>query len=89
MKQNFENTFKSNFIIKVKTSNQYQHLSSCVMGAQWLGGSVLDSKLGIKVKRNIAKYPLHHVTYLCTKFEVATSNGLGGDTFTTRVQLRI
>ena len=29
--------------------------------------------------------PLHHVTYLNTKFAVATSNGLGGDTFTRNV----
>ena len=25
--------------------------------------------------RNVAQYPLHHVTYSATKFEVATSNG--------------
>ena len=30
---------------------------------------------------NVAQYPLHHVSYLGTKFEVATSNGLG-DTVT-------
>ena len=30
----------------------------------------------------VAQYPLHHVTYAATKFEVATSNHLGGDTFT-------
>ena len=41
-----------------------------------------DLDLGIKVIRNIAQYPLHHVTYSATKFEVALSNGLGGDTFT-------
>ena len=28
------------------------------------------------------QYPLHHVTYSARKFEVATSNGLGGDKFT-------
>ena len=32
------------------------------------------------VTRNVPQYPLHHMTYLATKFEVATSNGLGGDT---------
>ena len=32
--------------------------------------------------RNIAQYPLHHVTYPVTEFEVATSKGLGEDTFT-------
>ena len=31
---------------------------------------------------NVAQYPLHHVTCLGTKFGVATSNGLGGVTFT-------
>ena len=32
-----------------------------------------------------AQYPLHHVIYSATKFEVATSNSLGGDTFTKNV----
>ena len=31
--------------------------------------------LGVKVTRNVAQYPLHYVTYLVTKFEVAASNG--------------
>ena len=44
-----------------------------------------DLDLGVKVTRNVAQYPLHHVTYSPTKFEVATSNGLGGDTFTRNV----
>ena len=33
----------------------------------------------------VAQYPLHHVTYLVTKFEVATSNGLGENAFTRNV----
>ena len=41
--------------------------------------------LGVKVIGNVAQYPLHQVTYAATKFEVATSNGLGGDTFTRNV----
>ena len=41
-----------------------------------------DLDLGVKVTRNVAQYPLNHVTYSPTKFEVATSNGLDGDTFT-------
>ena len=41
-----------------------------------------DHDLGFKVTQNVAKYPLHHVTYAITNFEVATSNGLEGDTFT-------
>ena len=28
--------------------------------------------LWVKVTQNVAKYTLHHVTYLATKFEVAT-----------------
>ena len=44
-----------------------------------------DLDLWVKVTQNVAQYPLHHVTYLTTKFEVATSNGLGGDIFTRNV----
>ena len=47
--------------------------------------SLYDLDLGVKVTRNVAHYPLHHVTYSATKFEVALSNGLGGDTFTRNV----
>ena len=39
-----------------------------------------DLDLGVKVIQNVAQYPLHPVTYSTTKFEVATSNGLGEDT---------
>ena len=42
---------------------------------------IFDLDLGVKVTRNVAQYPLHHVTYSATKFEVATFNRLG-DTFT-------
>ena len=38
--------------------------------------------LGVKVKRNVTQYPLHHVIYAPTKFQVATSKGLGEDTMT-------
>ena len=44
--------------------------------------TLLDLDLGVKVTQNVAQYPLHYVTILGTKFEVATSNGLGGDAFT-------
>ena len=33
----------------------------------------------------LQQYPLHHVTYSASKFEVATSNHLGEDTFTRNV----
>ena len=38
-----------------------------------------------KVTRNVAKYPLHHVTYTPAKFEIATPNNLGRDGFTRNV----
>ena len=44
--------------------------------------TVFDLDLGVKVTGNVAQCPLHHVTYAATKFEVARSYGLGGDTFT-------
>ena len=40
--------------------------------------------LGVKIPQDVAQYPLHHVTYSDTKFEVATSNSLGGDAFTSK-----
>ena len=44
--------------------------------------STFDLDFGVKVTQNVAQYPLHHVTYPATKFEVTTSNHLGGDSFT-------
>ena len=44
--------------------------------------TLCDLSLGVKVTRKVAMYPLNHVTYSGTKFEVVTSNGLGGDTLT-------
>ena len=41
-----------------------------------------DLDLGVKVTRNVAQYPLHHLNYSATKFEVATSYRLVGDTST-------
>ena len=43
---------------------------------------LFDLDFGVKATRNVAQYPLHHVTYSATKFEVASSNGLGEDIFT-------
>ena len=37
--------------------------------------------------QNVAQYPLHHVTYSATKFEVATSSRLGGDTITRKYNI--
>ena len=47
--------------------------------------TLFDLDLRVKVTRNVAQCPLHHVTYPATKFEVAIFNGLGGDTFTRNV----
>ena len=44
--------------------------------------TLFDLNLGVKVTQVVAQYPLHHVTYSGAEFEVATSNGLGGDAFT-------
>ena len=44
--------------------------------------TLFDLDFGVKVAQNIAQYSLHHVTYASAKFEVATSNSLGGDAFT-------
>ena len=47
--------------------------------------TLFDLDLGVKVTRNVTQYPLHHVIYAPTKFQVATSNGLGEDTITRNV----
>ena len=47
--------------------------------------TLFDLDLGVKATHNVAQYLLHHVTYLGTKFEVAMSKGLAGDTFTRNV----
>ena len=43
--------------------------------------------LGVKVIQNVAQYPQHHVTDSATKFEVARSNRLRGDTFTRKYNI--
>ena len=43
----------------------------------------LDPK--VKVTRNVIQYPLHHMSYSATKFEVTTSNGLEEGTVTRNV----
>ena len=49
--------------------------------------SIFDLDLGVKVTQNVAQYPLHYVTFSATKFEVATSKGLGGDAFTRKFNI--
>ena len=42
----------------------------------YLQESILfDIDLAVKVTRNVAQYPPHHVTYAPAKLDVATSNG--------------
>ena len=48
------------------------------------GNSLFDLALGSRSHEMLPStlYSLHHVTYSAKKFEVASSKGLGGDTFT-------
>ena len=46
-----------------------------------------DFDLGVEVTQNVAQYPLQHVNYSATKFEVATSKCLGGDAFTRKFKI--
>ena len=41
--------------------------------------TLFDIDLWVKVTRNVAQCPLHHVTYAHTEFEVTTSKDLGGE----------
>ena len=43
--------------------------------------TLFDLDIGVQVTQDVAKYPLHHVTYSDTKFEVATPGGLNGHAF--------
>ena len=47
-------------------------------------GTLYDLDLGVSVKKNVAQYHPHHVTYAPANFEVAMSNGMGEDAFTRR-----
>ena len=38
---------------------------------------MFDIDFEIKVKQDVAKYPVHNVTYAHVEFEIATSNDLG------------
>ena len=49
--------------------------------------TLFDLDLQVKVTLNVAQYPLHYVTFSATKFEVATSKGLGGDAFTRKFNI--
>ena len=46
--------------------------------------TLFDLDLGVKVRQDVAQFPLYHATHSDTKFEVATSNSLGGDAFTSK-----
>ena len=47
--------------------------------------SLLTLTLGQEQTRNVAQYPLHHMTYAPAKFETSMSNGLGGNAFTRNI----
>ena len=44
--------------------------------------ALFELDLGVKVRQNVAQYPLYHVTYAPATFEVAMYNSLEGDAFT-------
>ena len=46
--------------------------------------TLYDLDLGAKVTKNVAQYHPHHVTYAPANFEVAMSNGMGEDAFTSK-----
>ena len=43
---------------------------------------ILGSSLGSRSHTIVRQYPPYHVAYVPAKFEVATSSGLGGYSFT-------
>ena len=49
--------------------------------------TVFDFDLRVKVTRNVAQCPLHHVTNAPTDFEVTMSKGLGGNAFSRKFNL--
>ena len=49
--------------------------------------TLFDLDLWVKFTRNVAQYPLHHVTYATTEFEVATSKALRGGAFTRKFNI--
>ena len=55
------------------TVNEKMHLQE---------NTLFDLDLWVKVTRNVAQCPLHHVTYAPTEFEITTSKALGGEAFT-------
>ena len=49
--------------------------------------TLFDLDVRVKVIRNVAQCPLHHVTYTSTEFEVTTSITLGGEAFTRKFNI--
>ena len=49
--------------------------------------TLFDLDLWVKVTQNGTQYPLHHVTYAPTEFNVTTPKGLGGDAFTRKFNI--
>ena len=49
--------------------------------------TLFDLDLLVKVTRNVAQCPLHHVTYAPTEFEIPTSKALGGEAFTRKFNI--
>ena len=63
---------------------EFEVTMSKALGEAFTRNSIFD--LGVKVTKNVAQYPLHHVNHPATKFEVARSNRLG-DTITRKFNI--
>ena len=66
---------------------EFEVTTSKALGEAFTRNSIFDLDLGVKVTQNVAQYPLHHVNHPATRFEVARSNRLGGDTFTIKFNI--
>ena len=69
---------KKSLILLHPTVEEKMHLQENTLNA-------LD--LQVRVTRNVAQCPLHHVTYAPTEFEVTTSKALGGEAFTRKFNI--
>ena len=57
-------------------------LRSMVYEMQLQDNTLYDLELGVKVTKNLPKYPRLHMTHVPAKLEVGTCNSLGKDAFT-------
>ena len=51
--------------------------------------TLYDLDLVVKVTQNVVQYPPNHMTYAPAKFEIAMSNSLGEDAFTSKYMVKV